>query len=191
MGNTLAKIGAVVKNNRYKLRGWRLSVFLKMHGCKVGKGLKCVSWPMFRIPPNGNIKLGDNVTIGQDVTFEIAEKAKLELEDHVNLTKSVLLCANESIKVGKYALIAENVSIRDTDHGTGKEEPIIFQKSVSKEIEIGEDVWIGAYSIILKGADIQKGVVIGANSLVNHKSETIPYGIYAGSPIRKIGDRNE
>lgn len=53
--------------------------------------------------------------------------------------------------------------------------------------EIGNDVWIGANVSICQGVKIGDGAVIGACSLVNKDVE--PYGIYAGVPAKKIGQR--
>ena len=48
------------------------------------------------------------------------------------------------------------------------------------------DIWIGDEAMILGGATIENGCIIGARSLVpaNFKSE--PYGVYVGSPAKLI-----
>lgn len=53
-----------------------------------------------------------------------------------------------------------------------------------KPCEIGNDVWIGCNSTILRGSTIGDGAVIGANSLVN--IDIPPYAIAVGSPARVI-----
>jgi acetyltransferase-like isoleucine patch superfamily enzyme len=54
-------------------------------------------------------------------------------------------------------------------------------------IIIEDDVWIGANSVILDGAIIRKGVVVGAGSVVRGELRT--YTVYAGNPLREIGRR--
>ena len=54
-------------------------------------------------------------------------------------------------------------------------------------IFIGDDVWIGAQCIIVKGARIGNGAVIGANSLVN--SDILDNAIAFGTPARVHGYR--
>jgi virginiamycin A acetyltransferase len=54
-------------------------------------------------------------------------------------------------------------------------------------ITVGNDVWIGANVVILDGAVIPDGCVIGAQSLV--KGILKEYSIYAGNPLRLIGTR--
>jgi len=53
-----------------------------------------------------------------------------------------------------------------------------------KECVIGNDVWIGCNSTILRGVTIGNGAVIGANSLVN--KDVPPYAIVVGSPAKII-----
>lgn len=54
-------------------------------------------------------------------------------------------------------------------------------------IEIGNDVWIGARSVILSGVKIGNGAIIAANSVV---TKDIPeYAIAAGVPAKVIGQR--
>ena len=47
---------------------------------------------------------------------------------------------------------------------------------------IGNDVWIGQNSLILAGAKINDGVIIGANSVVG--GEIPPYSVVAGNPAK-------
>lgn len=54
--------------------------------------------------------------------------------------------------------------------------------------EIGNDVYIGANSVIMP-VKIGDGAVVGAGSFVNKDLE--PWGVYVGSPVRKIGQREK
>jgi acetyltransferase-like isoleucine patch superfamily enzyme len=52
---------------------------------------------------------------------------------------------------------------------------------------IGNDVWIGSQTIILRGVRIGDGAVIGAGSIVTRNVP--PYEIWAGAPARRLRDR--
>ena len=52
---------------------------------------------------------------------------------------------------------------------------------------VGNDVWIGARAIIMRGVVIGDGAVIGAGSIVTH--DVPSYAIAAGVPARVIKDR--
>jgi len=57
------------------------------------------------------------------------------------------------------------------------------RKSIGRTI-IGDDVWIGARAIVLKGVTVGTGAVIGAGAVVTKDVE--PYAIVAGSPARVV-----
>lgn len=57
----------------------------------------------------------------------------------------------------------------------------------SRGIEIENDVWVGANSIILDGGSIGEGAVIGAGSVV--RGRVPPYSIYIGNPGHVVKQR--
>lgn len=65
--------------------------------------------------------------------------------------------------------------------------PGYISKGEVATTHIGNDVWIGCDVIIVSGVRVGDGAVIGAGSIVTKDVE--PYGIYVGSPARKIGSR--
>ena len=56
------------------------------------------------------------------------------------------------------------------------------------DVAIGDRVWIGYRAIILPGVKIGDGAVVSAGAVVTRDID--PYTIVAGSPAKKIGDRN-
>lgn len=166
-----------------------LKLFLMSLGCKVGKNLKCKQFPVFRSIPRKNISIGNNVTIGYRITFDVSNRGKLSIGNDTNLTQDIMISSNSNVEIGNNTLIAENVSIRDSDHGTKKNSIIQTQESVSLPIQVKDDVWICAGVRVLKGSLINKGCVIAAHSIVLAKNKTLEYHIYGGTPIKKIGER--
>ena len=56
-----------------------------------------------------------------------------------------------------------------------------------RDIEIGNDVWIGTEAMILPGTRIGDGAVVGARAVVS--GEVRPYAIVAGVPAKEIRRR--
>ena len=54
-------------------------------------------------------------------------------------------------------------------------------------INIADDVWIGANCTLLDGANIGKGAIVAAGSVVT--GTLAAYGVYAGIPAKKIKER--
>ena len=189
MLNFLVFLEAAFRNNLSRFKGALLKIYLLFHGCKVGKGLKCAGFPYFKGFPNHNIVIGNHVDLGRNNTFELSKKGKIIMEDYVLLHQNILISCSSQIIFRKWSGVAENVSIRDSNHMFVKNEYFRKQEIISEPIEIGEGAGIGAGSVVLMGSKIGTGVFIGSNSLVTRKSEMEDYGIYAGNPLRLIGRR--
>jgi galactoside O-acetyltransferase len=76
----------------------------------------------------------------------------------------------------------------DGSYMTNPTVPEICRATYHKWITLEKHVVIGAGSVILPGVTIAENVAIGAMSLVR-KSITDANSIYAGNPIRRIGER--
>lgn len=101
-------------------------------------------------------------------------------------------------KIGKFTSISWGVTIGPEEHDYSRVTnhsflyslkafnltPLKHYSPFEKECEIGNDVWIGCNSTILRGVKIGHGAVIGANSLVN--KDVPPYAIVVGSPAKII-----
>jgi UDP-3-O-[3-hydroxymyristoyl] glucosamine N-acyltransferase len=183
MANLLFRIECSLRNILIRMKGKMLKFFLSTHGCKVGKGLRCHSFPRFRIPPHGNYFIGNHVTVGNNICFEVFEDAMLIIGDRVRITQDILISAGRSVTIGKNSLIGERVSIRDGNHSIGANDLILNQPQIYNPVIIGEDVWIAAGCFVLGGSLIPDGVVIGANSTVLSKSKLLPNSVYAGNPV--------
>ncbi|MAM57851.1 MAG: acetyltransferase [Salinicola sp.] len=54
-------------------------------------------------------------------------------------------------------------------------------------VAIEDWVWIGPRVIVLPGVTVARGCVVAAGSVVTKSTE--PYGLYAGVPSRRVGER--
>ncbi len=63
------------------------------------------------------------------------------------------------------------------------EAPLPYDR-FSEKCKIGNDVWIGTNSTVLRGVEIGNGAVVGANSVVT--KDVPPYAIVVGSPAKII-----
>ncbi len=101
--------------------------------------------------------------------------------------------------IGKYNSISWNVTIGGGEHDYSKLTTHAFLYNTNFNLnqnlkstynrfsipcEIGNDVWIGANSTLLRGIKISNGVVIGANSVVT--KDLPPYSICVGNPAKVI-----
>jgi acetyltransferase-like isoleucine patch superfamily enzyme len=90
-----------------------------------------------------------------------------------------IICA-KSITIGKGSVIAPDVVIRDRD----AHRILGSDHEAAQSICIGEHVWIGTRSLILKGVTIGDGAIVAAGAVV---TKDVPdHAIVAGVPARVI-----
>lgn len=116
--------------------------------------------------------------------------ADVEIGADCYINSGTVMYTGNGIRIGQQVLIAANCTLAPVNHEfRDRSRPILGQRfSPSKGgILIEDDVWIGAGSVVLDGSILRQGCVVGALSLV--RGELEPYGIYAGNPLKKIGER--
>jgi acetyltransferase-like isoleucine patch superfamily enzyme len=137
----------------------------------------------FRIHGRPAIRLGERVAFRDSV--QIGGHGVLEIGAHTSINDQVIITATERVRIGRDVMVAPRAFILDVDHRFDQEGiPISRQGYVSRPVEIGNDVWIGAGAIITKGVTIGDGAIIGANAVVTR--DVPPNAIVAGSPARVL-----
>ena len=175
----------------YRFNGLLLRLFITLCGGRAGKNLKCATFPVFKIAPRSNIRIGNNVALGRKVVFELTASAKIIIEDHVTIGDHARFSSMSAIVIKKYTSIAEAVVVRGSFHRTQKGTPVALQPSFTLPVHIGEDVLLGSGAIVMWGSDIPAGCIIGAHSVVTAKATLQQNGIYAGNKLRFLGERDE
>jgi len=126
--------------------------------------------------------IGDRVEIERDCQLVAEGTLSIGADSFVG-TGSIIVAA-ERVIIGKDALIAAYVTIRDQDHKIGAGTPYHRKGLVTAPVEIGSNVWIGTKASVLRGVTIGDGAVIGAHSLVTAAVEGAT--LVAGVPAKLI-----
>ena len=160
---------------------------------QVGKNLNYVKtrqgFPYFHGPIC--IFLGENVTVHGRMALSAASllnDPRFIVGNSTYLGPGLSISVCKEISIGKSCLIASNVTISDNDgHPI---DPIKRAKGESIDLEdvspvrIGNNVWIGDGTIVLKGVSIGDGSIVGARSVVN--SDIPPHSIAVGNPAKIV-----
>jgi acetyltransferase-like isoleucine patch superfamily enzyme len=89
------------------------------------------------------------------------------------------------IQMGDHVIFGPNVSVIAANYRYGQlDVPLEEQGLTSQGIQIGNNVWVGASSVILDGSEIGDNSIVVANSLVNRKFP--PNSIIQGNPAKVI-----
>lgn len=165
------------------------------HACHarfVGKNNRLI------IHPKANLKnaymefMMDNavVTIGENVrmtgNWRIGQNCTMSIGKNSSSTNSVYITCAEgaSVLIGEDCMFATNNQIRTDDAhpiydvNTGK------RLNLSKDVVLGNHIWIGFGAMLMGGAKVGDGCVIGANSLVNKSHPN--NSIIAGTPAKTV-----
>lgn len=159
--------------------------------CKrVGSNFQMESLPYMQ--GNGDIVLGDGVRLSgkSSISFgrHLKGKPSLIVGNNTFIGHQCSFRVGESIRIGNDCLIAGGVSIFDMDghplsaqeRRSGKPTPVEYLAPVT----IGNDVWIGADSVILKGVTVGDRSIIATKSVVT--KDVPPDVIVAGNPARIV-----
>lgn len=91
----------------------------------------------------------------------------------------------KSIIIGQDCMFSNKIMIRNGDSHSIFEKDSNRRINSSESIFIGNHVWLGADSKILKGSIISDNCIIGTGAIVSGKCNDMN-SIYAGTPARKI-----
>jgi acetyltransferase-like isoleucine patch superfamily enzyme len=156
--------------------------------------------PSAKISPMADIEdsiKGTRIIIGKYVTIDSFVKIKpagglgdLIIEENTVINSGCVFYTGNGVKIGKNSAIAANCTFAPVNHQFVLKDVMINQQGFMKSkggILIEDDVWIGANCVILDGSIVERGVVVGAGSVV--RGRLISNGIYLGNPLRLIGNR--
>jgi virginiamycin A acetyltransferase len=136
------------------------------------------------------LEMGENCYVDAFVRIKFSGGlGNIIIGDNCYINSGTVIYSGNGIRLGNCVLIAANVTIAPTNHSIGADKYILYQGFMESKggIEIEDDVWIGANCVVLDGAVIEKGAVIAAGTVVRGRLDK--NGIYAGNPIKKIGER--
>ena len=116
----------------------------------------------------GKVIFEGKAEIGHGSKISVGETGLLQLGSNFTITAESTIIAYKKVVFGHDCLLSWDILVMDTDFHQITNDRSEVQNPPS-EIGIGNKVWIGCRSLILKGAAIPDGCVIAANSLVTKK----------------------
>jgi len=129
-------------------------------------------------------KIGKNSKVHPTVIFRQGER--IEIGSHCLINHNNVLQGGKAIGriiIGDYVQTGANVMMFAFNHGIELNDvPMIEQDYFDGDIIIGNDVWIGAGSVILPGVNIGEGAVVASNAVVN--KDVPPNAIVGGVPAK-------
>ena len=141
-----------------------------VHKENIGKNIQLIA-PRLISCPKGSLFVGKDFFAGPSLYISMNSYCKLEIYDAVMFGPDVMVLGGNH----KFAFVADHLRYCSLDD------------EASKDIKVESGVWLGARSLLLSGANIGEGSIIGACSLVNKRVP--PYTISAGVPVKALRPR--
>lgn len=142
-------------------------------------GVKLYRGSSIHIVKGSTIDIGKSVSFYQNVKIDLRSAgAQVKIGENTFINRDSKIFCKDIVHIGNRCAISWDVTIMDNDFH------YIGDNDNSKPIYIGDDVWIGCHSLILKGVHIGDGAVIAAGSVV---TKDVPsHAVVGGNPAKVI-----
>jgi virginiamycin A acetyltransferase len=140
---------------------------------------------------------GTRIVIGARTTIDAFVKIKptggtgdVIIGEDCHINSGCVIYSGNGVTLGHHVEVAANCTLAPVNHAYQDRSRLISEQRFLPSkggIEIHDDVWIGANTVLLDGVVLAQGCVIGASSLVR---ESVPaFEVWAGNPLRKLSER--
>ncbi|GAA4459049.1 DapH/DapD/GlmU-related protein [Nibrella saemangeumensis] len=169
--------GQNIKFQDFKTKGLPfVSIALGGH-CEIGSGFKM-----------NNGLINNPIGSSNRCILFVDKGAKLKIGNNVGISQTSIIC-HHHITLGNFVKVGGGVRIFDTDfHAISptirKDSKLDHHYKSNRAVFIKDNVFIGAFSTILKGVTIGENSIVGACSVV---TKDIPDNeVWAGNPAKRI-----
>ncbi len=141
------------------------------------------------------LAVGNDTGLYNGTFFDLAADGEVEIGNFCTIVGAII-CTNARVVIQDFVLIAHEVVIADgtvavpswegNPLSQGRASLADPNNPTYESIRIGENAWIGTRAILLAGAKIGIGSIVGAGAVVDF--EVPPYSVAAGNPARVVGE---
>jgi acetyltransferase-like isoleucine patch superfamily enzyme len=151
--------------------------------CFIGPGVK------LEIGRDAVVRLGRWAWIGHGTKIR-AHEGVVEIGAKTVMGQECTISAFQSVRIGRECIVADRVMLIDFDHGVVEvERPIRLQGIYKRDVEVGNNCWIGYGACILRGATVGDNCVVGTSTVV---TKDVPSNaVVGGVPARLLRMREE
>lgn len=186
---------------RLKRAWWNLTVIpaLRAAGVEIADGVQIQGRPIVSLASGSRVQIGERCVLCSDsqinalgvnhpvVLRTLSPGAEIVIGADTGMSGGSI-CAAASIRIGAGCLIGANVTLADTDFHALNPSSRRYNRNPDDigvaPIVIGDNVFIGADTFVLKGVRIGKNSVIGAGSVVTR--DVPENAVAAGNPATVI-----
>lgn len=147
---------------------------LKMSWTKLFHGTHFSTSLICQVSPNSEITMDKTAQLHIGKRFRLRDGAKIRVRDkalcvigdNTSINTNNMIVCHELVAIGDNCQFSPNVQVYDHDHDFRVTGGLGAMKYKTSPIRIGNNVWIGANTVILRGTEIGDNCVIGAGCIV-------------------------
>lgn len=139
----------------FHLKGFKAHVF-----CMISP------WSEISLDYGGHLSIGKRLKMRDGAKIRVRKNAQCKIGEDFTIGTNCIVACRSKIIIGSKVLLSPNVQIYDHDHDFRAKRGIASKEYKTTQVTIGDNVWIGANSVILRGTKIGNNCVIGAGSVI-------------------------
>lgn len=130
------------------------------------------------------VRIGCDSGVYIGTLFELGPAGEVEIGNFCTVVGAIIR-TDGRVVIEDYALVSHEVVIADTFSAVPPESDADAIGEPHVKVAIRRNAWVGARAILLGGADIGEGAIVGAGAVVDF---AVPcFAIVAGNPARVVG----
>lgn len=185
-GNTQGTTSARILPLKNTVCDFSANAKVALHGnlmLNTGKPKGSKAEMLLRLEKGSHLEVRGDFGFAHGCDICVFENAGLTLGGNSYLNEGCEIRCKQRVTIGEDVAIARRVQIWDTDaHILISEDG--SKNTVNSPVVIGNHVWVGTGTLILKGVTIGDGSVIAAGAVVNR--DVPPHCLAAGVPAKVI-----
>lgn len=132
------------------------------------------------------VRVGQDSGVYHGTFFELGFCGEVDIGNYCTVVGAVIR-TDQRVVIEDYALVSHEVVIADTAAPAPpcKSKGSAQQEFPALSVAVRRNAWVGARAILLGGADIGEGAIIGAGAVIDFPVPA--FAIAAGNPARVVG----
>ena len=133
----------------------------------------------YRSKAKSGVRIGGDSGVYNGTFFDLGPQGEVSIGDFCTIVGAIVR-TNGRVLIEDYAFLAHEVVIGDSAFAVPDSDD-----TQGVVVSVGRNAWIGARAVLLNGARIGEGAIVGAGAVVNF--EVPAYAIAAGNPASIVG----
>ncbi len=114
----------------------------------------------------GNLEIGEKFKMRDGAKIRVRKGAVCKIGKNTSVNCNNMIVCRERVIIGDDVQLSPNVQIYDHDHDYKAVGGIKAEEYKTSSVIIGNSVWIGANTVILRGTVLGDECVVGAGSII-------------------------